>query len=246
MPTALIAEDEPLLAAELQEELARLWPELAICAIAHDGHAALRCIDQHRPAVLFLDVQMPGPTGIEVARVAGARAHVVFITAFDHYAVQAFEEGAVDYLLKPLETARLARAVHRVRERLDKPPADLSQLLMRIQSTANAERLRWITVLDGRDVRLITVEDICYFRADTKYVTVVTIDGEALITTPLQELAQRLDPTTFWRIHRGTIVNVNAVHSVRRSMSGRLELRLKQRPETLRVSSANAHLFKHM
>ncbi len=246
MPTALIAEDEPLLAAELREELARLWPELAICAVAHDGHAALQAIEQHRPEVLFLDVQMPGPTGIEVARVTGARAHVVFITAFDHYAVQAFEEGAVDYLLKPLEAARLARALHRVRERLHRPPADLSNLLDQIRNGPATERLRWITVLNGREVRLITVEDICYFRADTKYVAVVTADGEALITTPLQDLVRRLDPAVFWRIHRGTVVNVDAVHSVRRSVSGRLELRLKQRPETLRVSSAHAHLFKHM
>jgi DNA-binding LytR/AlgR family response regulator len=246
MPTALIAEDEPLLAAELREELARLWPELTICAVAHDGHVALQAIERHRPDVLFLDVQMPGPTGIEVARVTAARAHVVFITAFDHYAVQAFEEGAVDYLLKPLETARLARALHRVRGRLSESPADLSQLLLRIQHAASSERLRWITVLNGREVRLITVEDICYFRADTKYVAVITADGEALITTPLQDIVQRLDPSMFWRIHRGTVVNVDAVHSVRRSVSGRLELRLKHRPETLRVSSAHAHLFKHM
>ncbi len=246
MPTALIAEDEPLLAAELREELARLWPELAICAVVNDGHAALRAIEQHKPGVLFLDVQMPGPTGIEVARVTGARAHVVFITAFDHYAVQAFEEGAVDYLLKPLETARLARALSRVRERLAKPPADLSHLLDQIQNAPATERLRWITVLNGREVRLITVEDICYFRADNKYVAVVTADGESLITTPLQELLDRLDPAVFWRVHRSTVVNVNAVHSVRRTVAGHLELRLKQRSEALRVSSAHAHLFKHM
>jgi DNA-binding LytR/AlgR family response regulator len=246
MPIALIAEDEPLLAAELREELDRLWPELAICAVVHDGHAALRAIEQHKPEVVFLDVQMPGPSGIEVARVTGARAHVVFITAFDHYAVQAFEEGAIDYLRKPLETARLARALSRVRERLIRAPVDLSHLLDQVQSTQRPERLRWITVLNGREVRLITVEDICYFRADSKYVAVVTVDGESLITTPLQELADRLDPAVFWRVHRSTVVNVNAVHSVRRTVSGHLELRLKQRSEALRVSSAHAHLFKHM
>ena len=246
MPTALIAEDEPLLAAELREELARLWPELAICAVVNDGHAALRAIAQHRPAVLFLDVQMPGPTGIEVARVTGANAHVVFITAFDHYAVQAFEEGAVDYLLKPLETARLARALRRVRERLAKPPADLTHLLEQIQRGPQTETLRWITVLNGREVRLITVDDICYFRADNKYVAVVTAESESLITTSLAELLERLDPNVFWQVHRSTVVNVNAVHSVRRAVAGHLELKLKQRSETLRVSSAHAHLFKHM
>jgi len=246
MPTALIAEDEPLLAAELREELARLWPELAICAVAHDGHAALHAIEQHRPDVLFLDVQMPGPTGIEVARVTGVRAHVVFITAFDHYAVQAFEEGAVDYLLKPLDTSRLARALHRVRERLPRPPADLSRLLDQIRQGPGTERLRWITVLNGREIRLITVEDICYFRADSKYVAVVTADSEALISLPLKELVARLDGEHFWQVHRSTIVNARAVKSVSRSLSGKLSIALKDRPETLEVSPAYAHRFKQL
>jgi DNA-binding LytR/AlgR family response regulator len=246
MTTALIAEDEPLLAAEIREELGRLWPELEICAVVHDGHAALREIDRHQPQVLFLDVQMPGPTGVEVARVTGSRAHVVFITAFDHYAVQAFEEGAVDYVLKPLDPARLARALRRVKDRLMRPPADLSGLFEQLQRRPATERLRWITVLHGRDVQLITIEDVCYFRADNKYIEVVTAEGESLITTPLKELIERLDPAVFWQIHRGVIVNVNAVKSVRRAPAGHLELHLKQRPETLRVSAANAHLFKQM
>src|SRR6185369_5313599 len=136
----------------------------------------------------FLDVQMPGLTGLEVARVMGTRAHVVFITAFDHYAVQAFEEGAVDYLLKPLDPARLARALRRVKDRLSRPPADLSGMLEQLQRGPASDRLRWITVLNGRDIQLITVEDICYFRADNKYIAVVTATGESLITTPLKEL----------------------------------------------------------
>ncbi len=246
MTTALIAEDEPVLAAEIREELARLWPELAICAVVHDGHEALREIDRHQPQVLFLDVQMPGLTGIEVARVLGARAHVIFITAFDHYAVQAFEEGAVDYLLKPLDPARLARALRRVKDRLTRPPADLSTLLEQLQRGPATSLLRWITVLHGRDVELITVEDVCYFRADNKYIAVLTAEGESLITTPLKELIERLDPAVFWQIHRGVVVNINAIKSVRRAMAGHLELRLKQRPETVRVSAAYAHLFKHM
>jgi DNA-binding LytR/AlgR family response regulator len=246
MTTALIAEDEPVLAAEIREELGRLWPDLAICAIAHDGHAALREIDHHQPQVVFLDVKMPGLTGIEVARVMGTRAHVVFITAFDQYAVQAFEEGAVDYLLKPLDPARLARALGRVKDRLTRPPADLSGLLEQLQRGPGADRLRWITVLHGRDVQLITVEDVCYFRADNKYIAVVTAEGESLITTPLKELIDRLDPAVFWQIHRGVVVNINAVKSVRRVLAGHLELRLKVRTETLRVSAAYAHLFKHM
>ncbi|SEB08548.1 LytTR family DNA-binding domain-containing protein [Variovorax sp. YR216] len=246
MTTALIAEDEPVLAAEIREELQHLWPGLVICATVHDGNEALREIERHRPQVLFLDVKMPGLTGIEVARAMGTRAHVVFITAFDQYAVQAFEEGAVDYLLKPLDPARLARALRRVQERLAMPPADMSGLLDQLQRRATSDRLRWITVLRGADIHLITVEDVCYFRADNKYIAVVTADSESLITTPLKELAERLDPGMFWQIHRGVIVNINAIKSVRRALGGHLELRLKQRPETLRVSAAYAHLFKHM
>ncbi|MDQ2778417.1 MAG: LytTR family DNA-binding domain-containing protein [Pseudomonadota bacterium] len=242
----MIAEDEPLLAAELCEALASSWPELAVCAVVHDGHAALQALEHHRPGVLFLDVQMPGPSGIEVARVAGARSHVVFITAFEHYAVQAFEEGAVDYLLKPLDTVRLAIALRRVKERLNRPPADLSALLQQLKLTAPIKRLRWITVLHGRDIQLITVDDVCYFRADHRYVAVVTANEESLISTPLRDLVQQLDPAVFWQIHRGVIVNIHAVKSVRRTLAGNFELHLRQRSETLRVSDANAHLFRQM
>ena len=246
MPTALIVEDEPILAAELREELTRLWPELTLFEPVHDGVAALREIEARHPDVLFLDVQMPGLTGIEVARVAGARSHVVFITAFDQYAVQAFEQGAVDYLLKPIETARLAQALGRVRARLQQPPADLSALLEQLQRGNSSERLQWITVLQGRDIQFIAVDDVCYFRADNKYIAVVTATGESLITTPLKELVARLDSSVFWQVHRGVIVNMHAVQSVRRSITGQLDLKLKARPETLRVSAGYAHLFKHM
>jgi DNA-binding LytR/AlgR family response regulator len=245
-PTALIVEDEPLLAAELREELTRLWPELSVLEPVHDGVAALREIEARRPEVLFLDVQMPGLTGIEVARVAGARSHVVFITAFDQYAVQAFEQGAVDYLLKPIETGRLAQALGRVRARLRQPPSDLSALLEQLQRGPGGERLQWITVLQGREIHFIAVDEVCYFRADNKYIAVVTPAGESLITTPLKDLVARLDPAVFWQVHRGVVVNMNAVQSVRRSITGQLDLKLKARPETLRVSAGYAHLFKHM
>lgn len=246
---ALIAEDEPLLAAEIHEELVRLWPALEIVAVVHDGHAALAAAEEHRPDVLFLDVKMPGLDGLEVARILGAQAHVVFITAFDHYAVQAFDEGAVDYLLKPLDNGRLARAVHRVKQRLGQAPADLRGLVDRIRETApnGAEApLRWITVQIGRELRLITVDDICYFRADNKYVCVVSTDGEALISTPLKELLARLDPEVFWQVHRSTVVNVNAVRSVVRGVTGKLALQLKQRSERLEVSDTYAHRFKQL
>jgi DNA-binding LytR/AlgR family response regulator len=246
MPTALIVEDEPLLATELREELTRLWPELTLFEPVHDGVAALRAIEARRPDILFLDVQMPGLTGIEVARVAGAKSHVVFITAYDQYAVQAFEQGAVDYLLKPVETARLAQALGRVRARLSQPPADLSALLEHLQRGNPSERLQWITVLQGRDIQFIAVDDVCYFRADNKYIAVVTATSESLITTPLKELVARLDPNVFWQVHRGVVVNMHAVQTVRRSITGQYELKLKARPETLRVSAAYSHLIKHM
>lgn len=246
MTRALIAEDEALLAAELREELARVWPELEVCALAHDGHAAYRAIEQQAPEVLFLDVELPGINGLELARLAGRRAHIVFITAFGHYALQAFDEGAVDYLLKPLDVARLARAAQRLRDRLGQTPADLAGLRQRARPPAVAEPLRWISVLQGRDIRLITVDDICYFRADSKYVAVVTVDGEALISTPLKELLAKLDPAVFWQVHRGSVVNLNAVHSLSRGSDGRLSLNLQQRPEALPVGSSYAQRFRHL
>jgi len=246
-PTALIAEDEPLLAGEIRDELSRAWPGLDVCAVVHDGHAAMEAIERLRPDVLFLDVQMPGLSGLDVARLCGPHAHIVFITAYDRYAVQAFEDGAVDYLLKPLEPARLARAVQRVKERLAGRPADLGRLLDRLaESPPPAERLRWITVLHGRDIHLITIDDVLFFQADSKYVAVVTADGESLITTPLKDLLPGLDPHTFWQIHRSTVVNVNAIAAVRRLSNGRLEVQLKGTERRLFVSDRYAHLFHQM
>lgn len=247
MTTALIAEDEPLLADEIREELARLWPELIVCAQASDGFAALEAIERERPDVLFLDVEMPGLSGIEVARLSGSRAHVIFITAFDRYAIEAFEDGAIDYVLKPLDSARLARAVQRVKERLRRAPADLSQLIDRLERAAPPpDALRWITVLNGQEIRLITIDDVICFEADNKYVAVVTTEGESLITTPLRELLAGLDPSVFWQIHRGTIVNVNAIESVRRLPGGKLEVHLKKIARKLAVSDRFAHLFRQM
>jgi DNA-binding LytR/AlgR family response regulator len=248
MSRILIAEDEPLLCAEIGEELHRLWPQAELLPPVHDGHAALQAIDRDKPEVVFLDVQMPGLSGLEVARLLQGRAHVVFVTAFDHYAVQAFDEGAVDYVLKPIDPLRLARAVQRLKERMTSPPADLSALLHKMPGAAPApsEPLRWITVLRGRELQFITVEDVLYFRADNKYVAVVTADNEALITTPLKELVTRLDPERFWQVHRSTIVNVDAIKSVSRGLTGKLSIALKARTEKLEVSAAYAHRFKQV
>ena len=249
MTRILIAEDEALLAAEIREELLRQWPEAQIVGMARDGHEALRLVEQLAPQVCFLDVQMPGLSGLEVAQLLGRRAHVVFITAHERYAVQAFDDGAVGYLLTPLDPVRMAKTLLRLKERLSQPPADLGGLgglAARTAAASAAEPLRWITVQRGRELQLITVEDVAYFRADNKYVAVVTADSEALISVPLKELVARLDGEHFWQVHRSTIVNARAIKSVSRSLSGKLSIALKDRPETLEVSPAYAHRFKQL
>ena len=247
MTRILIAEDEALLAAEIREELLRQWPEAQVVGMARDGHEALRLVEQLAPEVCFLDVQMPGLSGLEVAQLVGRRAHIVFITAHERYAVQAFDEGAVGYLLKPLDPVRMAKTLLRLKERLTQPPADLGGLTARTAASGAAvEPLRWITVQRGRELQLITVDDVAYFRADHKYVAVVTADTEALISLPLKELIQRLDGEHFWQVHRSTIVNAHAIKSVSRTLSGKLGIALKNRPETLEVSPAYAHRFKQL
>jgi DNA-binding LytR/AlgR family response regulator len=247
-PTALIAEDEPLLRGELKEALAALWPELEIVAEAEDGVQAIRALATHEPDVIFLDIQMPGMNGLDVARVASGRCHVVFVTAYDQYAVAAFEQGAVDYVMKPFSTARLAAAIARVRDRLKSTPANLEGLLKTLaeQSRNPHQFLRWISVAQGKTVRLITTDEICYFQADNKYTMVVTVASQSLINKTIKQLVDELDPDIFFQVHRGTVVNVNAIAAVHRDLHGRLEIRLKQRKETLQVSASFAHLFKQM
>ena len=246
--TAVIAEDEPLLRRELKEALASLWPELAVVAEAEDGAQALAALDAHHPQVMFLDIAMPRMTGLEVARAASGRCHVVFVTAYDQYAVGAFEQGAVDYVMKPFERPRLAAAIERLRASLATVPADLEGLLASLLERGAARKrfLRWITVAHGRSVRLIPVNDICYFRADNKYTLVVTPTAQSLINKTIRELLDELDPDAFLQVHRGTIVNVDAIAAVHRDLRGRLEVQLKQRSETLQVSASYAHLFRQM
>jgi DNA-binding LytR/AlgR family response regulator len=246
-PTAIVAEDEAVLRDELCAHLADLWPELRIVARAANGLEALQLMERHKPDVLFLDIQMPGLTGVELARQADRRAHVVFVTAYDAYAVAAFERGAVDYVLKPYSAARLAESVRRVKERLGTPSPALDQVLREVVAAAPPrEYLRWINAATGQEVRLITVDEVCYFQSDTKYTRVVTSDGEALIRRSLKELTEQLDPAQFWPVHRSTIVNASAIAGVSRDFRGRVRLRLKQRSEQLPVSEVHEHLFRQM
>jgi DNA-binding LytR/AlgR family response regulator len=243
----VIAEDEPLLRTELRESLAKLWPELEVCAEVEDGYEALQAIAQHAPDILFLDIQMPGLSGLDVGRQAGRRSHVVFVTAYDKYAVDAFEQGAIDYVMKPFSPARLATTVARLKAKVGSPPADLEGLLETlIRNRAPREYLRWISAAQGEELRVITVDEICYFRADSKYTLVVTAQEEALIRRSIKELVTELDPAMFWQIHRGTVVNVKAIGGVHRDLGGQLRVRLKERKETLPVSDPYVHLFKSM
>ncbi len=247
-PTAVIGEDEPVLRAQLRDLLRAVWPELVIVAAAEDGLQTMRALEQHDPDVLFLDIQMPGLTGLEVARHASGRYHVVFVTAYDQYAVAAFELGAVDYVMKPLSVERLAAACGRMKKRLSSAPADLESLLEALAKRAVQAQpyLRWINASLGDDVKLITVDEICYFRSDTKYTRVVTNDGESLIRKSLKELLDELDPALFWQIHRSTVVNVNAIARVSRDFAGHVIVKLKNRKETLPVSQPFAYLFRQM
>jgi DNA-binding LytR/AlgR family response regulator len=244
--TAIVAEDEATLRQQLVEQLGQLWPELTIVAEAADGIAALRLLGEHRPDILFLDIQMPGATGLEVARQVNGRSRVVFVTAYDEHAVTAFEQGAVDYVLKPISAARLFTTVTRLKERLASPPPRLDAVLPAIAPATTKNYLRWINASVGQNLRLITVDEIAYFQADSKYTRVVTADSEALIRKPLKELADELDPNQFWQIHRSTMVNVANVAGVTRDFRGRMLVKLKGRNETLQVSDSYTHLFRQM
>lgn len=247
-PRAIIAEDEPVLRTGLKRLLATVWPELDIVAIAPDGLQAAKLVAEHTPDVLFLDIQMPGCSGLDVARAASGRCHVVFVTGYDQYAVTAFEHGAVDYVMKPITSARLAAACSRVRERLLTSPVNLDALVAKLAEAIVRKRahLRWINVESGPNVRLVTVEEICYFHADTKYTRLVTADRESLIRMSLKELLEVLDPGEFWQIHRSAIVNVNAIAEVSRDTRGHPVLHLKHRAEVLQVSQPFSHLFRQM
>jgi DNA-binding LytR/AlgR family response regulator len=246
--TALIAEDEPLMRERLKDKLREVWPELAVVAEAEDGDEAVAMFDAHRPQIAFLDIRMPGRSGLEVAAEIGGRCHVVFITAYDQYAVKAFEAGAADYLLKPVETDRLVAMKERMERKLATPPIDLSELVAQLRSSVKGEtgRMKWVKAAVGKQVKLIPVDEVLYFQSDTKYTRVVLASGEALIRTPLKDLLSELDPEKFWQVHRGTIVNLDAVSGVLREDAERQFILLKNRHEKLPISRQFTHLFKQM
>ena len=235
-----------MLRAQLKARLAEAWPELSLVAEVDNGEQAQEAIEVHRPDVAFLDIRMPVRNGIEVARAVGARTHVVFVTAYDEYAIAAFEEGAADYVLKPVTAQRLAKVVARLKTRLATPPADLTTLLARLAERDTGGPLKWIRASLGNTLQMIAVDDVLYFQAEDKYTKVVTAAAEALIKKPIKELYDELDTAVFWQIHRATIVNLRAIAKVERDWRDQPVITLRERPEKLVVSRTFAARFKTM
>jgi DNA-binding LytR/AlgR family response regulator len=254
MPTAIIADDERLMREQLRARLAEVWPDLQILAEARNGEEAVAAVNEHRPDLAFLDIRMPGMTGIEAARAIGDACHVVFITAYNEYAVDAFEHGAVDYVLKPAERERLEITVNRLKRRLGTKPSDLGELLSKLSArldgaaaeTGKAAPLKWIQASVGQQLRMIPVGDVLFFTSDEKHTRVQTEGFEALIRKPIKELVDELDPEQFWQIHRSTIVNAKAISGITRDFRGRQLVLIKGSNEKLEVSRNYTHLFKQM
>lgn len=250
MPTAIIADDERLMRDQLRLRLSQVWPELDIIGEAKNGDEAVALVEQHRPDFTFLDIRMPGKTGLEAAQSIGSRSHVVFITAYDQYAVEAFERGAVDYVLKPAEPERLRLTVQRLQARVAAAPPDLSAMLAQLAKqmglAAKPAYLQWIQASVGQELRLIPVEEILFFQSDEKYTRVQTSRYEALIRKPVRDLAGELDPALFWQIHRSTLVNVKSIDGITRDLRGRHLVLIKGQPDKLEVSRSFVHLFKQM
>jgi DNA-binding LytR/AlgR family response regulator len=256
-PSALIADDEPLLREALARQLAELWPQLDIVAQARNGREAIALFEATRPHVCFLDVQMPGLSGVDAARAIGRRAHLVFVTAHDKYAVQAFAQGVLDYLVKPVEAVRLAETVARLKERLvaSQPAADteavLRQLAAQLQHHVAPAPLRWLRAQIGQTLRLIAVDEVDYLRSDTKYTRIAWRGdagqpAEALVSTTLKELVAQLDPAQFAQVHRSVVVNLCAISHVTRGDNETADIHLKGRVEVLPVSRSYLHVFRQM
>ena len=250
-PRALIAEDEEPQRLKLAVLLAELWPELSVVAQCEDGLAALEALTSLQPEVAFLDIRMPGLTGLEIARAASPSTHVVFTTAYDEYAVSAFDHGAIDYLLKPIKRERLEHTVSRLKERAGSTAAPsisaiLDALQGRMPSRTNLGAIRWITGSAGNITKMFGIDEVLFFQAQDKYVRVATLEDEVQIRTPLRELLASLDPEAFWRIHRSVIVRAAAIHRIEADAEGKLHLRVKGRSDVLPVSSAFQYRFKPM
>jgi DNA-binding LytR/AlgR family response regulator len=244
---AIIADDEQHLAEDLRRRLLRLWPELQIVALVHDGIAAAEALAEIKPDIAFLDIRMPGQSGLDAARSAESNCRVVFVTAFDDHAVQAFEQAAVDYLLKPVSDERLARCVERLKQRSAvAPDALLTRLQQLLATPVKPEPLRWLRAQVGQSVRMVAVEEVCYFQSADKYTTVRTRDAELLLRTPLKELLVQLDAEQFWQVHRGAVVNVRQIVSAHHDLLGKVSLTLRDRAEKVAVSKSYSHLFKQM
>jgi DNA-binding LytR/AlgR family response regulator len=256
---ALIAEDEPILAAALLQALQRLWPELQIIASVDNGQAVVEQTLKQRPDILFLDIKMPGKSGLEAAQELAeewpeneAFPLIVFVTAYDEYAISAFEHAAADYVLKPINDARLGKTIDRLQQRLQQNSDSNGALdrligqLHNMQPRTSAEPLTMIRAAVGNQIRMIPISEVIYFEASDKYINVVTADSESLIRTSLKELLPQIDNRQFWQVHRGTIVNHQCIQMAIRDESGKLSLKLRGRSESLAVSRVFAHLFKQM
>ena len=254
MTRAVIADDEPLMRDQLRARLKELWPELEIVSEAKNGEEAIEQVEEHRPEVVFLDIRMPVKTGVQaardIARLDGRLPEIVFVTAYDQYAIDAFQQGVIDYVLKPAERERLAVTVDRLKKRLAGPAGSadtLQEALAKLAERLDPQaKLKWIQASVGNQIQMIPVDEVLFFVSDEKYTRVQTAQQEALIRKPIKELIGELDPQQFWQIHRSTLINARAIAGIIRDERGRQLVSIKGRPEKLEVSRSYAHLFKGM
>jgi DNA-binding LytR/AlgR family response regulator len=250
-PTAVVVDDERLMREQIVGRLKEAWPELVIVGEAANGREAIATVQSLKPDIVFLDINMPEMDGIKAAQVLAGKVHIVFVTAHDQYAISAFDQGAIDYLLKPVDPERVALACRRLRERVEQKPDTINALLEQLSQRLGGgpgqrEYLRWVQASVGANIRMIPTSDILFFRAEDKYTRVQTEGFEALIRKPIKDLLDELDPKEFWQIHRSTVVRVDAITQVSRNLAGKQVVHLKGSDQKLEVSRSFNHLFKQM